>query len=409
MPHDDKQNVCESKRLCDGCSQLAIFDTQHNAQLLSPELSEIRCSLATRINHHHDPFIHRLPFELASKVFVFCAEDFRFSDQINTPLHERAVTSPLLLGKVCRTWRDIAWAIPQLWSTMTLLLSNVTQLYTLAEIDLIHQWLSRSGQHPLNITVQFQFFPKKSDGLVDAISSLFGPIRDHSYHWRRIHLIIPLNHLDGFFVGLDSLPLLEHLAIQPSFKPMRHLGLDFQLVHTPLLARVEFVDLYLLNISLDWSNLTFVGFTCIYLDEIFHILRLAPKLTGANFVSMSNESGDFPNPTEIYTHNSLRTLHIQPEDVHFSVDLDPFFSKVAFPSLIDFTYDSSMSEDWFPLDGLLDLFNQSQCSLTHFTLAIRQSGSPMREQDRVVATTLCDILKANACTGICFQPGHSKI
>ena len=27
----------------------------------------------------------------------------------------------------------------------------------------------------------------------------------------------------------------------------------------------------------------------------------------------------------------------------------------------------------------------------------------------VVATTLCDILKANACTGICFQPGHSKI
>jgi len=27
----------------------------------------------------------------------------------------------------------------------------------------------------------------------------------------------------------------------------------------------------------------------------------------------------------------------------------------------------------------------------------------------VVATTSCDILKANACTGICFQPGHSKI
>lgn len=384
MLHNEKQKVCDSERLCDGCSELATFDTQHNIQVLSPELSEIRCSLATNINHRHDPFIHRLPFELASKVFVFHVEDFidePLSDQINTSLHKAALISPLLLGRVCRTWRDIAWAIPQLWSTMTLLVRNVTQLYTLARIDLINQWLNRSGQQPLNITIQFQFLPEQLQGVNDAISSLFDPIRDHSYHWRRIHLIVPPNHLGGLLGGLDSLPLLEHLAIHPSVKPMRHLGLDFQLVHTPLLARVEFADLFLRNISLDWTNLTFVSFTCVYIDEIFHILQLAPKLTGANFVRMSNESGDFPDPTEIFTHQALRTLHIQPEDHHFSVDLDPFFSKVAFPSLIDFTYDSSVSDDWFPLNGLLDLFNQSQSSLTHLTLVIHESGAMMREQD----------------------------
>jgi len=384
MLHNEKQDVRESEGLCNGCSELTKFDTQHNTQVLSPELSKIRCSLATNINHRHDPLVHRLPFELASKIFVFCVEDFMdepFSDQINIPLHKPALTSPLLLGRVCRTWRDIAWAIPQLWSTMTLLVRNVTQLYTLAGIDLIHQWLSRSGQQPLNITVQFQFLPQKLQGANNAISSIFDPIRDHSYHWRRIHLIVPPNNLDGLLGGLDSLPILEHLAIRPSVKPMPHLGLDFQLVHTPLLARVEFADLFLRNISLDWTNLTFVGFTCVYIDEIFHILRLAPKLTGATFVRMSNESGDFPDPTEIYTHQSLRTLHIQPEDHHFSVDLDPFFSKVAFPSLVDFMYDSSVSDNWFPLNGLLDLFNQSQCSLTHFTLAIHESGATMREQD----------------------------
>lgn len=79
MLHDKKQNVCEGgygESLCDGCSALANFDAQHNTQVLSPELSEIRRSLATKINCHHDPFIHRLPLELASKVFVFCIEDF---------------------------------------------------------------------------------------------------------------------------------------------------------------------------------------------------------------------------------------------------------------------------------------------------------------------------------------------
>lgn len=261
---------------------------------------------------------------------------------------------------------------------MILLVHNVPQTYT--EIDLIHQWLSRSGQQPLNITVQFLFLSEKLQDGNDTIASLFDPIRDHSSHWRRMHLIVPPTYLDRLLGGLDSLLLLEHPAFFPSFNRTWHSSLGFRLGHTPLLARVEIADLFLRHISLDWINLTFMGFTSICFNEIFHILRLAPKLTEAKFLMVNNELGDFPPPTEMCTHQSLRTLHIQPS---FSMDLNPLFSKAAFPSLVDFTYDFSTQEGWFPLNGLLllGLFYQSQCLLTHLTLVNRESGILMHEHD----------------------------
>jgi hypothetical protein len=381
----EKQNTCtgqSGERLCDGCFELAEFDSQHSAQVLSPELSQIRCSLARKINLHHDPFFHHLPFELASRVFIFCVEDVMeqtFSDPTESPFPTLALKSPLHLGKVCWAWRHIAWATPQLWKTMNLLVPNTPPMST---VDLVRQWLTRSGQQPLSISLMFQNFPEKFQDVHESISSLFCVIRYYSYRWRRMQLVIPETYMDGLLRGTDSLPLLETLKVHPIFQPMH--SVRIRLGNTPLLRKVEFEDLYLQSIFLEWTNLTFVSFTCVLLDELFQILRLAPGMTEFKLIGMSDDSGDYPMPVEIFTHQSLRTLYVRPEEGRFSAVLDPFFSKASFPSLVDFTYDSSLSNDQFPVDGLLSLFDHSQCSITHFALVIHEDGAPMGKEDLVL-------------------------
>jgi len=311
---------------------------------------------------------------------MFCVEDVMeesFSQAPECPPSKLALKSPLHLGKVCRAWREIAWATPQLWKTMSLSVPNIPQM---SMVDLVRQWLSRSGQQPLSISLMFPNFPEELKGIHESTSSLLDAIRDHSYHWRRMQLFIPETYLDILLWNV-RLPLLETLKIHPIFQPM-HI-LHIHLVNAPLLTRVEVDDMHFQHLSLEWTNITFVGFTCILLEEYFPLLRLAPALTGCKFIMMVKGDDDYDCPTEIFTHQSLRTMHIRPQGRPFFPDLDPFFSKVSFPSLVDFTYDSSLSDE-FPLDSLLSLFDRSQCSITHFALVIHEDGAPMDEQDLVL-------------------------
>jgi hypothetical protein len=254
MLHNKKQNACgaqSGENPCDGCSELAAFDSQHNTQVLSPKLSQKRCSLTTKINYHHDPFILRLPFELASMVFIFCVDDamdMSFSCLLQYPIPKQALKLPLHLGKVCRAWRAIAWATPQLWKTMTLLVHEMPEI---SIVGLVHQLLSRSGQQPLSITLIFLNYLQVSEHVHKSTSSLFRAIQDHSHRWRRMQLCVPQNCLYGILGGIYSLPLLENLKIHPDSESGGYTdSLDIQLVNMPLLTRVEFEDLYLQSISL---------------------------------------------------------------------------------------------------------------------------------------------------------------
>ncbi|KAJ7886637.1 hypothetical protein B0H14DRAFT_2182711, partial [Mycena olivaceomarginata] len=60
--------------------------------------------------------------------------------------------SPLLLCGICRQWRAIAIATPELWRAIQISVSDEHTSYeAAAQLELLKTWLSRSGGCPLSM------------------------------------------------------------------------------------------------------------------------------------------------------------------------------------------------------------------------------------------------------------------
>ncbi|KAJ7581408.1 hypothetical protein C8J56DRAFT_833435 [Mycena floridula] len=88
--------------------------------------------------------IRLLPEDMLREIFVSCL-----------PSEEAASTAitdaPLLLGRVCRSWREIALSTPELWTSIHIQFLFETD--TLRLCDEAHAWIARSGTCPLTIRV----------------------------------------------------------------------------------------------------------------------------------------------------------------------------------------------------------------------------------------------------------------
>ena len=112
---------------CSLCQELEEFDRGYQAILEG--LVEQRRKILQRINERHDPFIQRLPPELASQVFTSCLPRQEFeSDPLYISLlwddskDSSIMPFNIVLGSICQSWRRIAWSTPKLWSTLPVML-----------------------------------------------------------------------------------------------------------------------------------------------------------------------------------------------------------------------------------------------------------------------------------------------
>ncbi|KAJ7751648.1 hypothetical protein B0H16DRAFT_1227134, partial [Mycena metata] len=52
-----------------------------------------------------------LPAEITTEIFLHCLPD--------KPVEPNGSVAPMLLGRICRQWRNIACGAPRLWATLT--------------------------------------------------------------------------------------------------------------------------------------------------------------------------------------------------------------------------------------------------------------------------------------------------
>ncbi|KAJ6536029.1 hypothetical protein B0H19DRAFT_1182711 [Mycena capillaripes] len=159
----------------------------------------------------HCPLEAELPFELRSKIFCFCLP----SDGRVRP---SATAAPLLLAQVCRHWRAVALATPQLWCSIFFEFypdppyAGLGSLYgyelpTHSTTALVDLWLSRSSGHPLSVTLHCDWWAGLPHGLMDILKA-------RSTQWERMEVVLPrkdmleLNSVPGPF------PCLRILAIE---------------------------------------------------------------------------------------------------------------------------------------------------------------------------------------------------
>jgi len=107
----------------------------------------------TKMNAERDPFILKLPPEIASYIFFLLMGKRDPQD-----VCQRCTSPPMpfLLGAVCGGWRALARSTPALWSTLVYTSEHNTSLENKKNSPhLIADWLLCSGGLPLTLRISY--------------------------------------------------------------------------------------------------------------------------------------------------------------------------------------------------------------------------------------------------------------
>ncbi|KAJ7603565.1 hypothetical protein FB45DRAFT_812323 [Roridomyces roridus] len=242
--------------------------------------------------------------------------------------------SPSLLLQVCRQWRYVALATPELWSTMKLTLDDRGS--SASQCLALDSWLQRSGNYPLSIELAFLLFTGIT--LVDAES--MQTILRHASRWREMELCLPFNHLEQMTVAM---PLLRSLTLGPTQLlppyPRPPAPPTTICMEAPNLREVNLSRFFNpLWIALPWAQITTIAGADLYVNEAIEILRHTVALECCRFTIVGYADFDPSTIPTTIPLPSLRSLTMvwdgygldQVENVE---NLYLFFKALSLPAL----------------------------------------------------------------------------
>ncbi|KAF9478067.1 hypothetical protein BDN70DRAFT_933687 [Pholiota conissans] len=172
--------VCDptNHNVCDSCRKIAELENKIKMTLVA--LENERQKIKEEASKQHDKLIHHLPFELAAYIFELCVlndDNFQKLEAELPMAHRATVCAPLVLSAVCRKWRSIAHANPQLWKIVPIF-SRKTK--PLPSVSLIQAWIERSRRLPLSINLTAATTPK------DAVIPILDLIGRYAEFWDKL-------------------------------------------------------------------------------------------------------------------------------------------------------------------------------------------------------------------------------
>jgi len=162
--------------VCDFCREFEQLQDQINGvtQHLN-RLLEKRYQLKKRITlHHRNKIMQKIPPEVLSNIFQFFVSSDSDSEQCKPH-------SPLILGAICGRWRTIAWSTPRLWDSISI---NFNTSSLGDKLQLAREWLSRSGQLPLSISITAGIGRDVPPLPVPLLSAMIDVINGYAHRWR---------------------------------------------------------------------------------------------------------------------------------------------------------------------------------------------------------------------------------
>ena len=362
---DDLQDIegstsCSNSSACKLCVELA------NHENAIARLKMKRCELKRNINRSHSLFIRILPPEIIAKISEFANADFTIIGRL-----------PELLS-VCSDWRKIAVETPQLWSSIKIVLpsESISQTSDLALIRLatfIDEWLTRSGQLPLHISLSYTYDDDYSDDDENPINVLtleeyrpiFKILNQYSSRWHDLNISIPPILVP--FLQPDCLPLLEQLHFNSEYH-LRHL------INFPPTPRLHTVDVQrFMNRSPipsktgHWDNVTHMSAGSISSRNCITLLRLNPQLVHCTFYEVFDGVEDHLEPP-IISQLTYLSLHHQSDRPCRVLD------NLKLPSL------ETLALSNVTIDPVIAFIHRSACSLHTLSLLNWQ----IRKTDKLI-------------------------
>ncbi|KAK6978064.1 F-box domain-containing protein [Favolaschia claudopus] len=309
-----------------------LAETDAQIQAFTAQISELEDAIShlreaqqlalDRLNSYKYPVLS-LPDEMVCEIFI------RFLPPYPDPSPLVGLLSPITLTHVCRRWREIALATPDLWKAIDLIppncLSHISSTRSIGPIPLSsrHQtrartlgslWIKRSGSHPLSV--------RAVD--LDKSFPIFSTLLPHRA--RLEHLTLYLR---------SGLPLLKLAA--DSLPRLRSLNLWFQngltrpvvLTDLPLLRTVVLGDVRVPSIALPWAQLTSLTLRSVYPGHIMRILRQSATLIECTLLFWAAEEPARSDREPNVVLPRLQTLVVERE----SEVVVEFFQHLVAPSL----------------------------------------------------------------------------
>ncbi|KAF8872927.1 hypothetical protein CPB84DRAFT_658151 [Gymnopilus junonius] len=314
------------------------------------------------MNHVHDPVTSTFPPEVTSSIFLACIDEAPSYPFTNSTLW-RIANIPWTLGAVCRQWRQIVWATPELWTLIRILVTSLQP----ERLVYMRERLLRSGQIPL----QLQITPTTYEDGLD-IQTVFDFLHERNRTWDSLHIkLLDINSQDiqcdpqAFsklrvlrLHNVSTISITQDIFWRESVKP------------EPEVVELRGFSPHGLNI--DWKNVKDFVAESLPIPRFLEVLQKAPKLRRCylSTKSRSHELEPSPAVASIYAHNKLQELSIEGFDDKKMSDL---LDNACFPSLSHLSFDHMHYR--LPTNVILSFIRRSSCLLKQLTLLDADLGN----------------------------------
>ncbi|KAJ6463501.1 hypothetical protein C8R45DRAFT_911712 [Mycena sanguinolenta] len=354
--------------LLEPTDELARIDARiEEMEIALEQLKEQRASFEAPIDAHRALIspMRRIPHDVLLEIFCACL-----------PSEHNAVVdpaeAPLVLGRICKHWRSVAYSSPILWSTIHIPSPHhrfIPPKILLRLEKIVEEWLKRSATCPLSISLcdyHNVVAPDHFDQHPFVRQLLpFSQRLRHLALTGDPELLHPLLRL-----GSEDLPLLQSLAMEYR-GPFPDIPNAF---HLPTLKDVAICIMAPVpprSLPLRWSQLTKLHLECeplgaeggLDLSEAFNVLRMCPILVDCEIrVTLDSGDADVILDTSPILLPHLRHLVLKGWHILFQ----KWISHLVVPNLRSLRVGETFGRDMatsLPRDGSLSVTIDSQ----HFT------------------------------------------
>ncbi|KAJ7853860.1 hypothetical protein B0H13DRAFT_2081923 [Mycena leptocephala] len=232
-----------------------------------------------------------LPPEITSEIFVHCMPGLQHVVNTNA--------APLLLMRVCRTWRKIATSTPALWTTFYVDERTPVSFTRLAEIA--GSWFKRAGKCPLSVKILGYL---TTEGNVAMLETL----RRHSRDIYSLELHTDMEDLERMSMDVPlDLVLLRKLSILFTGDTLDAHDCIEIFGNSPRLHEVLFVAAPPSFFALPWQQLTKFTGELYTVSHCMEALRLMPNITECAFSACRPEHFD-TDGLAVFAHPNIEHL-----------------------------------------------------------------------------------------------------
>ncbi|KAF8151581.1 hypothetical protein B0H34DRAFT_134083 [Crassisporium funariophilum] len=296
----------------------------------------------------------QLPPELMAQIFAeTCHPPFKsFRARCIYPVQK---TTPFTLGQVCRHWRAVVWSTPFIWSYVCLELSCSPDRF-MAQVELLENWLERSGTCPLTINLFY------SDSQYQVVySQLFRNLTKvlaiDAHRCQVVDFALPswwykvINEVKYNFTILTS-ARGENVDLPVGYDKFEVFKF------APLLNDIHLLASDIFIVDIEWERLVRITLQHVTLEECYYVLAKTPNLMYCLLEEVHGTTS---------TGTNLNVLLLQDLIISdYSWDsIEQLLQHMAMPSLQSVTISSTPYCDFLSLPTILD---RAGCQLQRIRL-----------------------------------------